>query len=777
MKKFCVFLFIFFFISIVAIQDVYAVDNDGDTYHAEVDDCDDTDNTINPAATEYCDTVDNDCDGNVDESDAADASTWYYDSDGDGFGDSETSQNACNQPANYVSDNTDCDDTDDEVNPDAAEFCDYVDNDCDGTTDEDSSIDALGYFEDSDGDGYGDIMSVAYACSEPSGYASNYQDCNDFSSSIYPGSTAETCGNSIDEDCSCAFHSWKTVSAGYDFSLVIDEDDRLWSWGRDLEGQLGIGGSNSSYEESITLVSASGTWKAVAAGSDHSVGIKSDGTLWAWGCNELNLLGLGSTDENDRLIPVQVGTDSDWNQVAAGHHFTLALKTDGSLYLWGVENLIESESRGQPPSQVGTSTDWIEISAGYTSAYAINSSGELYAWGANGFGQLGIGNTTNTTTPTQEISSSTDWVSVSGGYFHALAINSSGELYAWGRNNRDQLGIPSVQYYTDEPEKVNNDTDWEVVSASQYHSIAIKTNGELYYWGDLTPGYGVSAEDVPMQVGPSTNWTFADSGVGHTLLLTEDGTNKYSTHSFGLNSFAALGDGTTNVREYNDIYHVLLDGGTTLATCADDGDLDCNDVDNDGDGYTENEGDCDDTDNTVHPGASEVCGDSIDNNCNGNIDEETASPKITWYQDSDGDSFGDFATSTTTCAQPTGYVDNSTDCNDSNSAINPNATEVCDSVDNDCDSNIDEGVTTTYYQDSDSDTYGNPSVSTAACSQPGGYVVNNTDCNDSYSTDYPGANEVCDGRDNDCDSSTDEDFNNIFGQAVFGTAIFGGCTP
>ena len=98
------------------------------------------------------------------------------------------------------------------------------------------------------------------------------------------------------------------------------------------------------------------------------------------------------------------------------------------------------------------------------------------------------------------------------------------------------------------------------------------------------------------------------------------------------------------------------------------------------------------------------------------------------------------------------------DCNDNNSSVNPNAQEICDGVDNNCDEQIDEGLKTTFYEDADGDGYGNPYVTTNACSQPSGYVANNTDCNDTNAAVNPGATEIKkNGIDDDCNASTPDD--------------------
>jgi len=142
----------------------------------------------------------------------------------------------------------------------------------------------------------------------------------------------------------------------------------------------------------------------------------------------------------------------------------------------------------------------------------------------------------------------------------------------------------------------------------------------------------------------------------------------------------------------------------------------------------------------------------------------TVSVVKNWYADSDDDTYGNSSANQQSCTQPFGYVSDSTDCNDGAPGVHPGATETCNEVDDDCDSQTDEGVTTTFYQDSDSDTYGNASNTTHACSAPSGYASNSTDCNDSASGVYPGATETCNAVDDDCDSQTDEGVTTTFYQ-------------
>jgi len=279
---------------------------------------------------------------------------------------------------------------------------------------------------------------------------------------------------------------WAQVSGGSYHSLALKADGSLWAWGWNFFGQLGDGTTTDHY--SLVRIGTASDWAQVSAGHSHSLAVKADGSLWAWGLNNEGQVGDGTA--TDQYAPVQIGTASDWAQVSAGHAHSLALKTDGSLWGWGRNDNGQvgdgTTTVQYAPVQIGTASDWAQVSAGHAHGLALKADGSLWAWGANGAGQLGDGTTTDQYAPVQ-IGTDTDWALVSAGERHSLALKADGSLWAWGDNDYGQLGDgTTTQRFA--PIRIGTASDWAQVSAAVWHSLALKTDGSLWAWGRNNEG-------------------------------------------------------------------------------------------------------------------------------------------------------------------------------------------------------------------------------------------------------------------------------------------------
>lgn len=270
---------------------------------------------------------------------------------------------------------------------------------------------------------------------------------------------------------------------------------------------------------------------AVSAGNLHSMGIKADGTLWAWGTNGSGQLGDGTTTTRNTAVPIAPGTT--WIAVSAGERHTIAIKSDGTLWGWGhndrgqVDNVVGNVLT---PKRIGLASNWwnAEISAGSDYTLIVNG-GSLYAWGSNasafGYGRLGLGNTNSPTVPTLV---STGWRTASANTKHSLGIKSDGTLWAWGDNFYGELGIGTTGGAAVlAPQQVGTATNWRSVSAGPSFSGAITTGGTLWTWGYNQQGQlgdgTIVNKNVPTQIGSSTSWSkiIAAGGSGGQFVIAK----------------------------------------------------------------------------------------------------------------------------------------------------------------------------------------------------------------------------------------------------------------
>lgn len=338
-----------------------------------------------------------------------------------------------------------------------------------------------------------------------------------------------------------------TVAGGYHHTLVVKSDGTVWGWGYNGYGQIGDGTTTSPRK---TPVQTSGLTSAtsVAAGVYHSLALKSDGTVWAWGYNGYGQLGDNTTTQ--RTSPVQVLTGA--TAIAAGDYHSVAVKSDGTVWAWGYNANGQIGDNTQVnksvPTQVSSLSSVSTVGAGAAHTLAVKTDGTAWAWGNNGSGRLGDNTTTQRLTPVQ-VSGLSSAVSISGGSAHSLAVKSDGTLWAWGYNYYGQLGDSSnTQRLT--PVQVSGLTSVSSASAGYAHSLAVKTDGSAWAWGYNNYGQlgdGTTTDrNAPVQVTDvSTISAVAASSQYHSAAVTTDGV----VWTWGYNNYGQLGDGTTVTRK------------------------------------------------------------------------------------------------------------------------------------------------------------------------------------------------------------------------------------
>ena len=349
------------------------------------------------------------------------------------------------------------------------------------------------------------------------------------------------------------------IAAAARISFAITDDGSLWAWGINTKGQLGAGATTNS----VSPVKIGTNFQTISAGFGHSLALKKDGTLWAWGDNNSGQLGDGTT--TDRDVPIHIGSNSDiYRAVSAGLNFSLAIRSDGTLWAWGDNSSGQlgigstSPTYSPVPLQVGTDNSYIAVSAGTGHALALKTDYSLWAWGDNYYGELGDNTTTSSTTPVP-IDIGSTYGAIASGFFYSLGIKLDGSLMTWGNNVQGKPANPAATDHAPRQIGTGFKPDMAALSASKfsvlgntayyYHSLALKSDGSVWAWGDNIFGQlgdgGVTPISTPEQILTSSGYAFTTISAGdddHSLAIKDDRT----LWAWGSNSCGQLGDGTTN---------------------------------------------------------------------------------------------------------------------------------------------------------------------------------------------------------------------------------------
>lgn len=332
---------------------------------------------------------------------------------------------------------------------------------------------------------------------------------------------------------------WENVSAGGEHTLSIKTDRTLWAWGLNQYGQLGDGTNDD--KNTPVQIGLDNDWKAVSAGHTHSVALKTDGTLWAWG---FGVIGYGAENSN---IPVQIGADTDWASIAAGDGYTMALKTDGSLWACGKNNRgqlgIGNADHQFVFIRVGADSNWKKVVAKSEHTFGIKTDGTLWGWGYN-LNNYFFGTTSISTVQSPLQIPGNNWAEVTTGVNHTVAIKSDGTLWTWGRGSNGMLGNGAfAPVYA--PAQCGSDDSWEKVEAGNFFTVALKADGTLWGWGENSfmqlamPYPEVEFKNIPIQIGANQDWNELSAGGAHVVAVNKN--NELKT--WGNNAFGALGLG------------------------------------------------------------------------------------------------------------------------------------------------------------------------------------------------------------------------------------------
>jgi hypothetical protein len=832
-------------------------------------DCNDQNINIFPEGTEFCNGLDDDCDGKVDEDNAVGCTLFLKDADGDGYGANGDSKCLCKASGKYtVTQGGDCDDGSASVSPQASELCNGLDDDCDGSTDEEGATGCNSYFLDGDQDGYGDAALIKCLC-KPSGFysAQKIGDCDDGNELVNPGAK-ETC-NAADDDCDgeiddkgaagCTTYSLDSDKDGYgnsalqqctcgpkgDYSAVQTGDcndgnaqvnpgaaEKCNNFDDDCDAQVDEEGANGCqiYYKDMDddLYGVAGSQKCLCAkAGDYT-------TLQPGDCNDNNELikpgaqescnGLddncnGSLDEAGAAGCTEYYRDSDSDTFGEAADMK-CLCQPAAPYNSTIPGDCNDLSFAQNPDMQEKCDD-IDNNCKNGVDEACDKDDDGYCQAAM---QI-VGNPKVCPLGGNDCNDNNEMVNPgmaekcddidnnckngkdegcdddSDKYCDAgMATVGNPAICPQGGGDCDDMksavhpGVPEICDNLDNgciagvDEGCDDDNDGYCDQAMEM----VGTPATCLFGGadcndavagihpstpELCNGLDDNCNGQVDEGAPACSDFFKDAdGDGYGLsndkkcLCAPQGLYKANAGGDCADADAAVNPAATESCNGKDDDCDGQKDEEAAAGCT----VFNKDVDGDGYGlasdtkclcvksgaYTSQvTGDCNDNSPTINPGAAEACN-QVDDDCDGQLDEAGAAGCETRYKDVDGDGYGVTGDHQCLCGGKGNYTASvGGDCNDASASVHPNASEVCNGIDDNCNGQTDEGAPacTTYYKDADGDGYGLSSDHVCTCSASGQYTaLKGGDCNDTSNLAYPGATETCNQADDDCDGQADE---------------------
>jgi hypothetical protein len=614
----------------------------GDDDDSSGDDDDDTAGDDDDTAGDDDDTAGDDDDTAGDDDDSAG-------DDDDSVGDDDTSSDdddAAEGPdedgdgyAPVSAGGTDCNDSDPTVSPAGLEFCDGVDNDCDGDIDDDP-IDGSTWHLDSDSDGYGGQLLTQEACSAPSSYVGNDDDCNDLDGAVYPGAT-ELC-NGTDDDCDGAIDDDAPAAQTWYLDNDGDGVGGFWLTQEACSMPQGYAGDSSDCDDTNAAIYPLAP--ELCDGFDNDC----DGSL---GGDEIDDDGDGVTEcsqDCDDADPLRfpgsaelcdgIDNDCDATTAAVGGE----IDADGDLAL-ACDDCDDDPVTGP---------------AAYPGAAEVCDGADNDCDGTTDVGA------TNESTWYFDADGDTY-----GGFLLTQQACTAPTGYVASSNDCAELDANSYPGAAEICDGVDNDCNGQVDDGSGAAGSTWYADGDADGYGD--PGSVSTACSQPTGfVSNSLDCDDGNAATNPTSYEICDGVDNNCVG--GIDEAGALNATNWYVDADTDGYGVP---GTPVSACEQPS------------GYADNAADCNDDPSNdgaaINPDATEICN-SVDDDCDGTADDGAVNAPL-WYVDADGDTYGNVATGTLSCTQLGGTVQDATDCDDTEAAINPAATEICDGQDNDCD--------------------------------------------------------------------------------------------